>query len=191
MKTKNNQLTYAELFQSFYKLSTFEKKTSITKLSIANSILLFLLFIITYISTILTFQYTSIAATFTTIFIGTPLFILAIFSFMYLFLSSYDKLKKTFLESSLTFSFLTLGFILIGNTLNLIKNISQNSFLVSITSILLFSTVFYYIYNITINMKNHFKINWQRMFLTQIITYLILSLSIVTYWINILISTLK
>jgi hypothetical protein len=40
-------------------------------------------------------------------------------------------------------------------------------------------------------MKNYFKISWQRMFLTQLITYLVISLTIVTYWINILITSLK
>jgi hypothetical protein len=191
MKTKNNQISYSELFQSFYKLDTFTKKTSITKLILANVLFLFLVFIITFIGSALNYQYQSMSDTFTTIFIGTPIFLLIIFSFMYLYLSSYDKLKKTFNESFLTFSFITLGFIFIGNTLNLIKTHSENNFILIITSTLLFLTVFYYIFNITQNMKNYFNISWQRMFLTQIITYLILSLSIVTYWINILITTLK
>ena len=191
MKTKNNQISYSELFQSFYKLDTFTKKTSITKLILANVLFLFLVFIITFIGSVLNYQYQSMSDTFTTIFIGTPIFLLIIFSFMYLYLSSYDKLKKTFNESFLTFSFITLGFIFIGNTLNLIKTHSENNFILIITSTLLFLTVFYYIFNITQNMKNYFNISWQRMFLTQIITYLILSLSIVTYWINILITTLK
>ena len=191
MKTKEKQITQLELFQSLYKLETFTKKVSMTKLIIGNITFLFLIFVITTISSIFTYKYQSLVDSFSTIFIGTPIFLLAIFSFMYLFLSSYDKLKKTFSESFLIFSFLTLGFILIGNTINLIKTISENNLILIITSSLLFITVFYYIYNITQNMKNYFKINWQRMFLAQVITYLVLSLSVVTYWINLLITSLK
>jgi hypothetical protein len=191
MKTKDKQISYLELFQSIYKLETFTQKISTTKLIIGNLIFLFLIFVLTTISSIVTYKYQSLIDIFSTIFIGTPIFLLVIFSFMYLFLSAYEKLKKTFSQSFLIFTFLTLGFILIGNTINLIKTLSENNFITILTSTLLFVTVFYYIYNITQNLKNYFNINWQRMFLTQTITYLIMSFSVVAYWINILIKALN
>jgi hypothetical protein len=191
MKTRNTQITFFEMFKSFYNFDTFTKVISQNKLILGNILFLFLIFILTIISSQLTYQYQSISSIFTTIIIGVPLFFLAIFSFIYLFLSAYEIPKQTFSKSFLRFSFLTLGFVLLGNTISLVKTISQNNFLTIVTSTLLFLTVFYYIFNITQNMKNYFRISWQRMFLTQIITYLILSLTIVTYWINILITSLK
>jgi hypothetical protein len=191
MKTKNTQITFFEMFKSFYNFNTFTKNISQNKLILGNILFLFLIFILTMISSQLTYQYQSLSSIFTTIMIGPPIFFLTIFSFMYLFLAAFEIPKQTFSKGFLIFSFLTLGFVLLGNTINLIKTLSQNNFLTIMTSTLLFLTVFYYIYNITQNMKHYFKISWQRMFLTQIITYLILSLTIVTYWINILITSLK
>ena len=125
------------------------------------------------------------------VFIGAPIFFLIIFSFMYLFLSAFEKLKKKFLQSYLTYLFLTLGFVFIGNTINLIKTLSENSFIIAITSTLMIVSAIYYIVNSTINLKNLFNVSWQRVLFVEIITYTLLAVTLLTQYLIYLIGIVK
>lgn len=69
--------------------------------------------------------------------------------------------------------------------------VSENNFLLNITNLLLLITVIYYFITMTLNLKNHFKISWERSLLTQIITYLVLALGIVAQYLTYLISIIK
>ncbi|NQZ85109.1 MAG: hypothetical protein HRU03_05305 [Nanoarchaeales archaeon] len=191
MKTKNNQISFIQIFQSFYKLDTFTKSISTNKLLLANLIFLILIFFITFIKTTLTYQYQSMSSVFFIVFIGAPIFFLIIFSFMYLFLSAFEKLKKKFLQSYLTYLFLTLGFVFIGNTINLIKTLSENSFIIAITSTLMIVSAIYYIVNSTINLKNLFNVSWQRVLFVEIITYTLLAVTLLTQYLIYLIGIVK
>lgn len=191
MKTKSNNLSYIQMFKSIFNFQTFTKQVSNKTLIFGNLTLLTAVLIVTLITSLLTYTFSGILNLTSLIFIGLPTFLLTIFSFMYLFLSSYESLKQKFFNSYFIYTFITLNFVFIGNLLTLIKMISQNNFLINFVNLLLFLTIIYYFITITLTLKNIFKINWERSFLTQIMTYIVLSLGIVAQYLTYLISIIK
>jgi len=187
---KNKQTKIGELYKQFTKFKIDKTKNSQKKLLLINTILLILIFIISTITSKNNYITTSIPGLLITIIIGIPTILLILYGLLHLFLGAFEPIKQKFTHGYLTFSFIALNIILLGNTTNLLITLT-NGIISKMFSIILFLILIYGIINLTINLKKYFKISYSRIILCKTIVLMLFGITLVIEYLIYLLSLIN
>lgn len=128
---------------------------------------------------------------FITVLIALPLLLLFVYSWIHLFMSTFENHKKNFLEGYLIFSSYTLPIIALGHLLNLVQANSYNIVLNSVVAVLVI-ILFVTLLIITIrNSKTYFSTTYAKAISSIVLTAVIISLLTMLIFLSFLISTLQ
>lgn len=187
--TNKNELKFNDLFSIFISNKVFNKNVTNKSLLIFSGLFLFIVSFLAGIKEYIIGNY--FFTGFITVFFTIPILVFFLIGFVYVILQAFNRTKVGFLKSYLVGTSIILPVATIGHILNILIINNYGNFINSLFLLLIGLLGIYLVILLIIHYKELYNVSGYRIFVSLILSLLILILGAIAQYLNYLLTILQ